>query len=383
MLNKSNSVSSKKKILIVTQHPPLPNHGGGQLILQRCIELSKQAELHLISKTSDKDAPRIDRLVPSIFSSIVTIKKVDPRRKPLSFLWHQCIMAQWSVVKTLRQHKFSAIQLEYTWSTLYFFLLKPFLRTPIYTTEHDVTYTATISRLKFQGKNFVSTKIKSVLIALAESFFLLTVSTKILTWGSDDVKSLKKIGIPAKKISIIPPTISTSSIWEIPNELGEFTFIGSSHGPNRDSLNYIISNLWPEIKKIFANPHLNIIGNMEKVSNLDPSIQYLGFVENIDDYLKNTTALLAPIAWGGGIKVKIAEAFTKGIPVLTNTEGLRNFDALSIPGINIEKNENIQKILQLYSKKSFLNQLSNQEKKYSERFAPDNTMPLYKKLYNL
>lgn len=47
-----------------------------------------------------------------------------------------------------------------------------------------------------------------------------------------------------------------------------------------------------------------------------PQVQYLGYVEDIVSELTHARALLAPLAFGSGIKIKTLEAFAFGVPVI-------------------------------------------------------------------
>ena len=60
-------------------------------------------------------------------------------------------------------------------------------------------------------------------------------------------------------------------------------------------------------------------------------IKVLGFVESIEPYFEKSLCLAAPLVLGAGVKIKVLEAMSSGIPVLTNSIG--------IEGINAEKNK--------------------------------------------
>lgn len=52
-----------------------------------------------------------------------------------------------------------------------------------------------------------------------------------------------------------------------------------------------------------------------------------GFIENIEPFFENSMCLVAPLVLGAGIKVKILEALSSGIPVLTNDIGIEGIPA--------------------------------------------------------
>ena len=56
-------------------------------------------------------------------------------------------------------------------------------------------------------------------------------------------------------------------------------------------------------------------------------IKVVGFVKDVSDYFAKGLCLVAPLQMGAGIKVKILEAFSAGIPVLTNHIGIEGIPA--------------------------------------------------------
>lgn len=56
-------------------------------------------------------------------------------------------------------------------------------------------------------------------------------------------------------------------------------------------------------------------------------IHILGFVEDIKPYFKKSLCLVAPLVLGAGVKIKILEGLSSGIPVLTNKIGIEGIPA--------------------------------------------------------
>lgn len=52
-----------------------------------------------------------------------------------------------------------------------------------------------------------------------------------------------------------------------------------------------------------------------------PGLEYLGFVPSLVDAARQAAAVLVPITWGGGTKVKTIEAMALGKPLVTTPEG--------------------------------------------------------------
>ena len=89
---------------------------------------------------------------------------------------------------------------------------------------------------------------------------------------------------------------------------------------------WFIENVMPQLHNyIFI-----IIGNkppkelMEKSSN---NIIVTGYVPDIIPYFSDALCIVAPLLLGAGIKIKILEGLSSGIPVLTNTIGIEGIPA--------------------------------------------------------
>jgi len=93
------------------------------------------------------------------------------------------------------------------------------------------------------------------------------------------------------------------------------------------SVVWLIEKILPLIDDLDIN--LLVIGGgsdkLKKQSN--PKVKVLGFVEDLRPFFAESLCFVAPLVLGAGIKVKILEAFSAGIPVLTNHIGIEGIYA--------------------------------------------------------
>ncbi len=76
------------------------------------------------------------------------------------------------------------------------------------------------------------------------------------------------------------------------------------------------------------------------------NVKFTKAVDDINPYLSRCVALVAPIQYGSGIKIKIIEAMALGVPVITNQlgiEGLAVRNGIEIIVCN-EPNEYVQAV---------------------------------------
>jgi polysaccharide biosynthesis protein PslH len=106
----------------------------------------------------------------------------------------------------------------------------------------------------------------------------------------------------------------------------ELLFVGSfNHLPNLSAARWLIKQIWPEVQKRIPNARLTIAGRNppEALTALAKSSE-IELVANAPDlalYYRRCRAVVVPIQSGGGIRVKILEAFAQGRPVVTTTLG--------------------------------------------------------------
>lgn len=97
---------------------------------------------------------------------------------------------------------------------------------------------------------------------------------------------------------------------------------------NVDTLHWIISDILP---KIHHNVKFMVIGKCpddirEKYKGNNHVI-FTGRIDNLVEYIRKSQIFLSPILYGTGIKTKILEAMSMGVPVVTNDVGAEGIEA--------------------------------------------------------
>jgi glycosyltransferase involved in cell wall biosynthesis len=98
--------------------------------------------------------------------------------------------------------------------------------------------------------------------------------------------------------------------------------------PNANAADTMV-RLWPRIAARIPGAELCLVGEPPARSTLDlpQGVTDLGMVEDVDDILSRSRALTAPVAVGGGVRVKLLEAAARGIPVVCSTEAVGSIEA--------------------------------------------------------
>ena len=108
-------------------------------------------------------------------------------------------------------------------------------------------------------------------------------------------------------------------------------FIGNFRwSPNLDGIEWFISDVWTKVQRAVPQARLKLIGEgSEKYSSSLRSIEGLGWVENPTDEFARWAAMVVPIRFGGGTRIKIAEAFARRCPVVSTALGAFGYEVQS------------------------------------------------------
>ena len=180
------------------------------------------------------------------------------------------------------------------------------------------------------------------LAALLESYRIKKYELKscnhsdIIFAAPNDIDNLIKIGVNPDKCKLTYH-LGDDSQLDLPDLVFENTEkalinVGTlSWEANVDGLLWFLDEAWPLIKQDHADIKFYIVGkNPDKrlldISKNDPNIIFTGFVENLETYFSKCRVFVAPVRFGSGIKVKVINAMSRGLPVVTTRVGTEGLD---------------------------------------------------------
>lgn len=161
----------------------------------------------------------------------------------------------------------------------------------------------------------------------------------ILTISASDQKQFEMEGVktPTENIpfSIVLPSNKATF------KSDHYFFIGAYNWkPNYDAALYLMKELFPKILQVNPKAILHIAGSYTPNSFYKyqkESIKIYGKVEHVKDFMINHGTLLAPIQSGSGVRIKILEALSLGVPVIGTTISLQGIDSTSCIQANSTK----------------------------------------------
>lgn len=139
-----------------------------------------------------------------------------------------------------------------------------------------------------------------------------------------------------RQIAVIPIAVDTEQIQPVKRETGSMNLLtlGTLHyPPNADGIRWFIQEVFPRIRTRLPQVTLTIIGkhppkDFLELSTNDPrTFSVPGYVPDLTEYLEKAAVMVIPVRVGGGMRVRILEAFARAMPVVTTTVGLEGIDA--------------------------------------------------------
>ena len=144
-------------------------------------------------------------------------------------------------------------------------------------------------------------------------------------------------------------------VYNYQNRRGLLFVAGFGHPPNIAAANWFVKDVFPKIRQEIPDIHLFLVGSnpTEEVKSLaDTSVHITGYVseERLQYYYNNARLAVVPLTFGGGIKGKVIEAMSFGIPVVTTPIGIQGMhDAMDCLVVSQSAEHFASSVIDLYN----------------------------------
>ena len=160
--------------------------------------------------------------------------------------------------------------------------------------------------------------------------FTLTASDRAALLGADPRLDAARVSVwPLPVASSATPLLGPSRGLNV-LVMGSLRSLGRLHG-----LEWFLREVWPNVRRENPDARLDIVGASppKAIAELSGSdgIRVHGFVDDLGPILTATHVCAAPLFAGGGIRVKMLEMVSRGIPCIGTPIAVEGFD--STPGV--------------------------------------------------
>lgn len=157
-----------------------------------------------------------------------------------------------------------------------------------------------------------------------------------------------KAAVPAngvaksESITVVPIAVDTDQIRPVARQADSLNLLTMGtlyYPPNADGIRWFVREVFPLIRSKVPGVKLTIIGKnppadfLKLAEDASNRIQVTGFVPELDPYFAESALAVIPVRAGGGMRVRILEAFARAMPVVTTTVGLEGIEA--VPGQDV------------------------------------------------
>lgn len=396
-----------RQILYISMSIPYDNipHAGGKTFNYYINKMSSEetAEVTMIAKVLPQETDKIGLIKPNINKLLVKApdnkvkkliacvrslnSKLNPFYKYGNVLTKDIYDQIEKILSGLRKNDYQpdAVVLEWTWMLLFVDTVKKYFPKAVYiASEHDVSFLGA-ERMYKNARGF-NKLIKRIYFQNLKSREIECINkcNLVFTHNRKDKRILLNNGIVESKLDTITPYYEDNKNLPWKPVIGNVIFYGAmNRTENESAALWFIDKVMPLLKDY--NVRFTVIGNRPSQKLLDrvnDSIEVTGFVENPDIYFEKAMCMAAPLSLGAGVKVKIIECMSAGIPVITNNIGIEGIDAKrNVHYLHADTPEQYAKyIIDMLNGKIDINALSNNARTFiNDQYNLEKSYDNYKK----
>ncbi len=163
---------------------------------------------------------------------------------------------------------------------------------------------------------------------------------------SEYEKELLKNDVPNANIHHIPNIdfmeTRTTPRFKSNKVISYFGILNNPH--NEHTILYFLKNIFQELIKKNNGIQFNIYGKnpSEKIKNAAKkydNVLLKGYVNDLEDAIKDTNLLVVPITAGSGVKTKVLDGMRWGVPIVSSFEGVSGLINIGESGVLVSKND--------------------------------------------
>lgn len=368
------------KILLLCNKSPWPKREGGPIAMHAMISGLLQAGHTVKVLATNTNKYQVDQeTIPTEFREKTQIEfadmdlSINALDAAYNFLirksyhvtrFHTKAFAQ-KLTEILRNDTFDIIQLETLYMATYLDIIRKYSKAAVVLRAHNIEHkiweriadNSTNPLRKFYLNHLYQT-LKRFEIGILNKMDGIVAITPV------DARNFDRLSHSTNIISI-PFGINLQTLPENLNQPEEASLfhIGTMNWfPNEESIKWLISEVWPLVRKRLPTIQLHLAGRYMPdwlLKLKEPNITVDGEVPDVWEYMNRFSIMVVPLFSGSGIRIKIVEAMAAGKAIITT--------AIGAEGINYENGQHLliakdpksfsEAIIKLYDNKALRDSL--------------------------
>jgi len=341
-------------ILFLSQVLPYPLDAGPKMRSYFVLRhLAQRHKVTLLTFVRDTDRPEYIEHLAQFCYEVHTVRMQRNRLKDMRFLIQSIVTGQPFLIlrdrvpamvakieSLLKEGAFDAVHADQLWMAQYAQEAKnyrPDLR--LILDQHNAVFL--IPKRLANGEsniakqwffNLESSRLRRYETAVCNQF-------DRVVWVTDEDRQVvapKPTG--SKQSTVIPICVAPTSNGTVPimDGTSRITFLGGLHWPpNTQGILWFFKEIYPLVKSRIPDAVLTVIGKNPPPELMGDGVQVTGYVPDLEPYLKESSVFIVPLLAGGGMRVKILDAWNWGIPIVSTTIGAEGIAAVDQENILI------------------------------------------------
>lgn len=121
------------------------------------------------------------------------------------------------------------------------------------------------------------------------------------------------------KVRLVPVSFDNNTSLPSSEKTFDLLYVGSDNPHNVRAAKWFFSEVYPRLP---ADVSVCAVGSIVRYVPDNPAITKIPFAEQLNDYYKKTRLAVCPMLSGTGVKIKVVEALSYGIPVVCSPKGV-------------------------------------------------------------
>jgi len=336
------------KLLFLTPEIPWPPYSGGRIKSSKLVEhLCQRYQLDVACFLKGDDMDHLPGFRETGLAHRIISEAIDIPRSPLNLLKSIQLGLPLNVYRTRSQkfansirtriHDYDAVFVDHYEMMQY---IPADFKKPVILHQHNAYYVLWESYAKYgEGIGYrAAAWLESKRVKKYESG--VCNRADLVYAAPDDMKKLCEIGVEQNKLA---PTMHLGDDRQLhlPRLRWDATTLSLLYvghlkwEPNVLGLIWFLKESWPTLKDRHPELEFNIVGadpdqRLVALTSEDSRVTLQGFQKDLEPWIKSSRVFVAPLLMGSGIKVKVINALTRGIPTVTTSVGVESLEVQSL-----------------------------------------------------